>query len=45
MRESTASFLGKGSVQRAVKAQIEFAYLRFEGLESGNYKYDNLSKT
>ena len=41
MKEATAIFVGKGSVQRAVKTQIEIFGLRFEGLETANYKYSN----
>lgn len=37
MKEAMASFLGKGSVQRAVKAWTEVSSLRFEGLETGNF--------
>lgn len=41
MKQSTAGFLGKSSVQRSVKAYTETVSLIFEGQEAEIFKYSN----
>lgn len=41
MKEATASFLGKGTGPRAVKAEMKLSGVRLEGFEAGNYKYSS----